>query len=250
MTIKSPGSSSIAPSPFNSFELPIIDKLKGYLYDKSNGPLLTNNEEDLVIVDDASYFDQVSQSAVPKDVMQKLNSGELTRQQVALKMQQGRAVVRSKKSDVYIDRIMTATYAADTCRSLYRVAGGGELVPVEEDDTVETVTHRVGDYVTDLLVAGRERRILKGAAMDRLTTTVRDKFDTNPEAAQQLTVLAGINSMKKIGHYVDELHTVSRGYERISRDSRNKLLGYIASRPIEFQEKPELNQLLANKVKR
>ncbi len=237
------------PSPFNSFEIPVMAKIGRYLDSPNNGPLLVNNEDDLAIIDDARFFDQVSQGGVPADALERLRTGELTRDELARKMQISRAIVRREKSDMFVDRVMTATFASDTCQSLYRVATGGEFVPVLKDDTVETVTHRVGDYVTDLMVAGRETRIVRNAAADRLTRTIRDKFDTSEDAARKLTVLAGKNSMKKVIHYADQLASVTKGFEkgRVTAGTREKLMRYIISRPREFQEQPDLIQLIADR---
>lgn len=239
-----------APQPFNDYELPVVQTLVRYMADPATPPLLTNNEEDLVIQNDPTFFDAVSQASVPHDVLAQLRGGNLTHQGIARKMQIGRNIVRREKADMYAERAITATYASDTCRSLYRVAVGGDFVPVEVDDTVDRVTRRVGDYVTDLLVGGRERRLLRNAAMHRLTDTIRAKFDTDPDAARVLTVLAGQNARKKIGFYAEQLRIVSKDFDRISASTRRKLQVYIAERPEEFRHRPDLRELIPFKAAR
>jgi hypothetical protein len=237
--------------PFNSFEMSAVAILQRHLAQEKNDPLLTNNEDDLAILDDTTFFDAVSQGSVPYDVMDKLRSGELTRTGLVRNMQIGRNIVRREKSFMFTERLMTAVYAADTCRSYFRVATRLDDQPVliKSDDTLEGITARVGDYVTDLLVAGRERRVLRGAAMDRLTQTIRAKFDTNPDAKRVLTGLAGQNSMKKVNHYAHQLHTVSKGYERMDASTKKMLMEYMVKRPIEFQGKPDLSELLLAQAK-
>lgn len=235
-------------NPFNSFEQPVVEKLVRYLADPTTPPLLTNNEEDLIINYDPTYFDAISQAYVPKDVLDRLHSGSMTHDDIKRNMQIGRGIIRREKSDMYADRIITATYAVDACRSVFRVANGGNFVPIEHDETVEDVTRRVGDYVTDLLVAGRDRRVLRNAAMHRLTDTIRTKFDTDPDAAKVLTGLAGQNVSKKVGLYIAQLATVSKGFTRMSAASKRKLNEYMLTRPLEFQDKPDLITLLAAKA--
>ena len=238
---------SIPDPQFDRYEQQAFDKLSRHLEDPSKGPILTNNEEDLVITDDEMFFDAVTRSFTPRNVLQRIKEGEFTRQEVARRSRAGRAIERGRKADMYAERVMTATHAADTCRSLYRIATGGDLVPVEVDDTIETITHRVGDYVDDLLVGGRETRLLRNAAMQRITDKMRAKFDTDLGAQFQFTVLAGKNTTKKIHFWLERLHDVSRGFERVTPETRNKIIGYLATRPPEYMQKPDVLQLIADK---
>jgi hypothetical protein len=232
---------------FNPFEQQAVDILKHYLNVESNGPLLTNDEDDLVIESDPIYFDAINRRSTPRNALQLVRSGELTDVDIESKRRSGRAIIRGLKADMFAERLMTATYASDTCRSLYRVATKGELIPIEVDDTTDTLTHRVGDYVDDLLRAGRERRILKNAAMLRITDKIRGKFDTDPNAQLQLTAMAGKNSMKKVAFWMDSLFGVSRGYERVTAETKAKLLQYLTNRPEEYLGKPDVLQMLADK---
>jgi hypothetical protein len=239
-------------SPFNSFEIPILATLGQHLSDPSKGPLLTNNEDDLVIIDSAKYIDHAAQLGVPGDALERLRTGNLTREALRSKMKASQAIIMRKKGEMFADRLMTATFAADTCQALYRVATGGELVPVLPDDTVETITHRVGDYVTDLLDASRQTRLVRNAAADRLTGTIRDKFETSPDAARKLTMLAGKNSMKKVVLYADQLQEATNGFAkgRISATTRKDLMTYAIGRPKEFHENPDLIMLITDRAKR
>ena len=238
------------PPSFSSFEWGVINTLQGYLSRDSNPPLLTNNEEDLIINHDPSFFDAISQRSVPRDAPHRLKTGELSEDDIARKMRIGRNIVRREKADMYVDRLMTAVFAADTCRSQYLLDNGREFVPVLEDDTPETVGRRVGDYVTDLLVAGRERRVLRGAAMDRLTQTIRQKYDADVSSARVLTVMAGQNSMKKVNLYADQLATTSKGFDRMNAETKHRLMEYMARRPLTFQGKPDLVEMLVDRAGR
>ncbi|MFZ1324021.1 MAG: hypothetical protein WAQ57_02575 [Candidatus Saccharimonadales bacterium] len=235
---------------FNSYEGPVLVILDNYLRDESSGPLLTNNEEDLVIVDDMPFIDKASQSWLPHNALERRRLGDLGDEQVARRLRIGRNVVRKTKAGMFTDRLMVATGAVDTCRSVFRAAIGQEFVPVPsyDDDTLLQARNRVGDYVTDLLDAGRERRVLRNAAMHRLTDTIRAKFDfdANPEASLVLTGLAGMNSRKKVMHYAQALHTISKGYDRMTKADKDRLNAFMARRHPDHQDGLDLYTVIAS----
>lgn len=233
---------------FDRFEQAVFSTLSRTLHDDKKGPLLTIDEDDLRIESDAVYFSEITRRATPARAVQMIRSGEITNDDVEYKQRAGRAIVRATKSDMFAERIMTATYAVDTSRALLRTMSTGEVLRVEPDDTEETLRHRVGDYVTDLLRAGRETRLLRGAAMLRITDKIREKFDTDSGATVELTKLAGINSRKKVGLWLGQLFTISRGFERVNKDTREKFLTYAADRPQEFTAELDLMRLLADKA--
>jgi hypothetical protein len=235
----------------NSLEMPVVATLKKYLANPTTDPLLTINEDDLILpIEDPEgfFYKGVSQSAVPHDVRARRLSGELTEQQLGRNMQIARNIVRNEKAEMFVERIMVATHATDTCRSLFWIATGSDFVPVEADDTFATVTRRTGDHVTNLLQGGRDQRVLRNAAMDRLTQTIRGKFDSSPSVQLELAVLAGMNSRKKVDLYIKGLVSVRRGYKDLSVATRKKLDEYRASRSSVFQEKLDLYELIPQTV--
>ena len=235
---------------FNEFEHAAVQRVAAHLDNPKEGPLLTINEEDIIIEVDSLYFGKIEDRYTPKNALQRVASGEFTQQDIEHKRRSARAIVRKDKSDMYVDRVITATYAADTCRALYRALNMGiEVIPVEADDTIAHQQHRVGDYVTDMLEAARESRLLRGAAMQTTVERIRQKFDTDPAAQLALTALAGKNTMKKVDLWLNQLLVTSRGFERLTSDSKAKLMTYAAGRPAELQEKFNLLQLLADKKK-
>jgi hypothetical protein len=234
---------------FDRFEQAAVDKLRCHLANPENGPLMTIDENDLLIDVEELYFDRITQIFTPKNAVARFRSGELTEEGIKRSRDAGRAITRHRKVDMYVERLMTATYASDTCRALYRVAAhGGDVIQLEDDDTIETLQHRVGDYVYDLLIAGRETRLLRGAAMKRVTDKIRNKFDTDSGAQVVLTGLAGQNTMKKSQLWLGELYRISGGFDmgRITGETKAKLLFYAANRPSEFQEKNNLLQVIAD----
>jgi hypothetical protein len=235
---------------FDSFEQSVIDSLEAFLVKPENGPLLTIDEKDIQLENPERYLDKVSAVQNPRNVSADIRAGRVTREEVAHKGRAKKEKVRKKKDEMFVDRIITATYAADTCRSLFRLASSGLFVPVEEDDdTEQSVQNRVGDYVDDLIKAGRETRLLSGAAMLRTTDKIRGKFDSDLQARIKLTDLAGRNSMKKIDFWMNMLHETSKGFDvsRIDKPTREKFIIYAASRPIEYQQRFNLLQAIANR---
>lgn len=233
---------------FDRFEQAAFDTLARTVRDESKGPLLTIDEDDLLIHSDATYFMEITRRYTPHGATRMVQMGELTDADIEGKQRRSRAMIRATKSDMFAERIMTSTYAVDTSRALLRTMIRGDVVQVESDDTEETLRHRVGDYVTDMLRAGRETRLLRGAAMLRTTDKIRAKFDTDSGARVELTKLAGVNSRKKVGLWLGQLFTVSRGFERVTPETKAKLLTYAASRPLELSDEFDLMKLLTDRA--
>ena len=242
---------------FNGFEAPVLVTLYSYLNDADTPPLLTVNEDDLIISGDKDVFAQAaSQSFLPQNVAEKRRSGEITQKDIKRKLQAGRNIVRKFKAEMFTDRLIVATQATDTCRSIFRVATGREFVPVFEEDTVEEATHRVGDYVHDVLQGGRHTvdvrsgrrggRVLQNAAMHRLTDTIEQKFDfeEHPEPAKILTGMAGQNTRKKVLLYVKELREVSKDFDRINRADKERLKEFMDQRSEVHQNGLDLHDLI------
>jgi hypothetical protein len=244
------GASRFEEVGFNRFEAPVLVILNNYLRNESKGPLLTNNEEDLVIDNDVTFIEKASQSWLPRDVVERKRQGEYSTEQIARNLRIGRNVMRKSKAEMYTDRLIVATDALDTCRSVFRVAVGQEFVPVTSfnDDTHAQAIDRVGDYVTDLLQGGRDMRVLRNAAMHRLTDTIRAKFDyeANPEASLVLTALAGMNTRKKVIHYARALHDISKGYDRMTKTDKNRLNEFMAKRHPDHQTAFDLYPIIAS----
>jgi len=234
---------------FSSFEAPVILTLDQYLRNASNGPLLTNNEEDLIIINDVPFVEGASQSWLPRDIAERRQQGEFPDEQVARHLRIGRNVVRKSKAEMYTDRLIVAAGAVDTCRSVFRVAGGEDFLPVHsyDDDTFKQAKNRVGDYVEGALQGGRDMRVLRNAAMHRLTDTIRKKYDydANPEASLALTVIAGMNSRKKVVLYARALHDVSKAYERMNKADKQRLNLFMARRAPAHQDGLDMYSLIA-----
>lgn len=233
---------------FSDFESRALTVLDSHLMKQDKGPLLTNNEDDLLVADYDAFVEAGSQGWLPRDILDRRLRGEYGQSVVARNLRIGRNMIRKSKSEMYTDRIMTATDALDTCRSVYRAVKGKDFISVVsfEDDSLELAQHRVGDYVDDLLQGGRDSRVLKSAAMQRTTETIREKFDfeNNPEASLALTALAGMNSRKKSVVYVNALHAISKGFDRMRKIDKDRLNEYIVARHPEHQRSFDLMKVI------
>jgi hypothetical protein len=193
-------------SDFERHEKAAVMQIVLHLEKSDEGPLLTIDEDDLLIDSPTMYFAGIQRRFTPVNARQMVRENLMTDKEVARRQNAGKAIIRASKADMYADRLMVATYATDQCRSLYRHLSGEEIVKVSTDDTSESIHEWVGDYVTDLLRAGRETRLLRGAAMATITENIREKFDEgNLQSQLVLTGLAGMNSRKKMDLWLDSL---------------------------------------------
>ena len=221
------------------------------LEEPDRGPLLTIDEYDLAIDSEVLYFGAVTRRFTPRNATELVRSGELSDDEIQRKQQIGRAVVRGQKTDMYVDRIMTATYSTDVCRSYLRYLKSGEVIEVDGVTGSESAFVWTKDYAEELFRAAREERVLSGAAMKSTVGKILERFTPGRDDIPYgiwLTTLTGMNQRKKIDFWLGQLHSTSKGFERINNASRDNLYEFIANRPSEFFKDPDLNKLIADRA--
>lgn len=210
-------------------------------------PMMLPLERDFSIVDDERYFGKVAteiglsgQPALPG-----LEEDPASR---ANKIRRGVNGARSRSGAGLLEEVSMATYAEDTCRSLFRATKSGVLIPVEEGDTVGSLTARTGDYLDEIYqVAEIERIPLSGFRRAKGVSELKERFqEGDRDTTLRLAVIAGNNNARKIDFWFGQVEKTTRGLSRISKDAVNAFMAYALSRPVEYDDKRNIIQRFAD----
>ncbi len=202
-------------------------------------------ERDLSIVNDENYFGKVATEIGTSSVI-RLPGIDIKPK--ADRIRRGVNGARSRSGATILEEISLATYAEDTCRSLFRVTKTGVLIPLDEGDTVESMKARTSDYVEEIFeVAERERIPLSGHRRSKGFDELREEFRYGESGTVlNLAVLAGNNSGRKVDFWFSQLDNTTRGLSRIPKKAVDAFIGYALSRPIKYDEKRDIIQGLAD----
>ncbi len=219
------------------------------LPDNEGNPLLVADERDITIVNDGRFFEDVASRARGKSGQEALPGLEIDPEAIKRKEQQGVAVARTGKGVMYLERIMMSTYAEDTCRSLFRLARSGTFIPIDEDDTSDSLYLRTGDYVENLFAAAALARIpLSKYTRDKGVSELTKRYnDREQSTVLDLAVLTGRNNARLRGMWLNQLATTTKGFRYLPKPAKDMFTNYAVTRPAAYMQTPDLLQLVADR---
>lgn len=215
-------------------------------------PLRATFDRDLTIVSDKRYYETVAQNTHGTGMDVPLPGLELDDALVRRKEQVGVAVARKLNGVMFLNQVMEATYEGDTARSLFRNVKTGSFIPIDTDDTPDSLFARTGDYVEKIFIAaGIERIPLSKTRRDKGVAELTTRFqDRDTAVVLDLTTLAGRNSARLRTMWLGQFSTTTRGFRYLSKADKNAFLLYAAHRPAEYIETPDLFKLVAARRQR
>lgn len=226
------------------------------LPDGDGDPLVIMDERDLTIVYDGAFYGRVGVNARERMAEKQaakppLPGMELTEDDINRKARRTIAAVRTDKGDTFLKRIMVSAFDADTCRSLFRYASTGILIPISEGDTPESLFLRGTDYMERMFAAAALARIpLSGYTRDKGTAELAVRFSNRePQTVMDIATLTGRNNTRLLGMWLKQLVTTTKGFEYIRKDLKKEFTEYAVGRPIEYMKRPDLLQLVADSSK-
>lgn len=229
----------------------VTEKLFERLPDNEGRPLLAMDDRDITIVNQAAFFEAVAIRAEGKD-QEQLPGFEPDPETVKRNRQIGVAVARTGKGVMYLERVMTTTYNEDTCRSLFRFANsdGAKFIPVDPDDTPNSLYLRTTDNVEALFSAAQYERIpLSAHRREHGITELRKRFeDRDKKTVLDMSVLAGRNNARMRDLWVKQLVDATKGTYTLPLPARQAFDQYAITRPIEYMQSPDVIKVVANAI--
>jgi hypothetical protein len=232
----------------------VVEQLQRRLPTPEGRPLMALQDRDITIVSPRHFFDAVALAAegTADEVQPHLPGLEVAPEVIASKRRAGVAVARREKGIMYLERAMTATYGEDTCRSLYRfaVSDGETFIPVDPNDTPDSLFTRSTDYLDTLFEGATLERIpLSKYRRERGVTELQKRFaDRDKRTVLDLATLAGRNNARMRGMWVGQLLDATKGTHKLPAAVRDEFMQYALSRPEAYFDKPDLVAIVANAV--
>jgi hypothetical protein len=231
-----------------------LRRLECVLPSSVGDPLIPPVINDLSIRSDYGFFNDVAERVKAayelnpdEPTLPGLEPNPIDPRELAEKQRRAVAAARSRKSADALLQIMVTTFNEDTARSTYRYLKLGDFIPVNPDDTPDSLFVRSADYVEDIFVAVALRRVVPSShTRDKGERVLRAAFAAREsETVLPLTTYAARNNARLRGVWLAQLELTSQGLRFIPSAARIEFNEYMNSRPLTYLEKPNLHSLIA-----
>jgi hypothetical protein len=223
--------------------------LQRELPNESGAPLTTPLMEDFGIDNVGGFFSDVAKRVRESfDVdpntphLPGFEPAQPTPEQIAQKERRAVASARSRRGADTLLRLMLSTYEVDNLRSTYRHNKTQEFIPIEPDDTPNSLYLRSLDPIDRLFEAARIKRIVPSAHTRRLgEQAIRTGYDNrDPRFVLPLIVVTGNNTERERRLWLRQLETITEGLRYVPSKAMQEFVLYAASRPEAYIRKPDL----------
>lgn len=231
-----------------------LRNLNHALPNSEGAPLATPNLNDLTLRSDIAFFRDIAErvrlSCSPNLDAPALPGleREISDEEIARKQRGALAAARTNRGAGAVMQVMVATYNEDTARSLYRFQKKDDFIPIDPDDTPDSLYARSRDYVEDIFTAAAIARVVPSAyTRSRAEKELLTRFDDrDSEVVLPLATAAARNNARLRGVWLGQLERISEGLRYINAPTRKEFDDYVNSRPAEYTATPDLYKLIAD----